>query len=66
MKIRLTVAGKTLVSFYADDMLSAKKEAKTKAVLHLQNFTKPSKVVFQKYNQLIQDWVSFGELKGFL
>lgn len=57
--------GKSLDSFYAEDSHNILAQCRSRAFNLLAN-SKQLRVEYQRYNEMIQDWVSFGSLEGSL
>lgn len=65
LNIRLLLNKKRVAGFESPDLKTAKEEARKKALPMLIG-TICTTVVFQSYNNLIRDWVDFGEIRGAL
>jgi hypothetical protein len=63
-KYRVFDGRKTLHSFDAEDIDSARVECRKAAHLHLSRIDGKTRLAFEKFNVMIKDWVEFGELQG--
>ena len=64
MKLRITSEGKELGVFENECELVAKDMMRKAAIKSLMKASKPIKVVYEKWNNLIKDWVEFGVMEG--
>lgn len=65
VNVRLISSKKGMTQFKSLDLVTAKMEARKRALPMLIG-TICTTVIFQSYNNLIRDWVEFGEIKGAL
>ncbi len=65
LNIRLILNKKRVAGFESLDLNIAKEEARQKALPMLIG-TICTTIIFQSYNNLIRDWVEFGEIRGAL
>lgn len=67
MLLRITSDGQQIGKpFESDCELTAKGMMRSAATNFLRGATKPVKVIYEKWNDLIKDWVEFGSMEGML